>query len=72
MVKYGDVNITRLAKLTRLRYDTLKKELDFLAQYKIIEIIGTGRAKVIKLNYTNPKVIILKNLIEELESLDRS
>lgn len=43
-----------------------------MSEKEIIEIIGTGRAKIIRLNYSNPKVIILKNLIEELESLDRS
>ncbi|BFH73535.1 hypothetical protein SJAV_14790 [Sulfurisphaera javensis] len=63
------MNITKLAKETGIKYQTLLKNIEFLEQKKIIEVIKGEKSKIIRLNYSNPKVIILKNLFEELEDI---
>ncbi|BBG23954.1 hypothetical protein [Sulfuracidifex tepidarius] len=66
----GDTNITKLSKKCSMRYDVLRSEIDFLEKKGIVEVIsGESRAKVIRLNYSNPKVIILKDLIEEVKDI---
>ncbi|WP_256201707.1 hypothetical protein [Sulfuracidifex metallicus] len=49
----------------------LKHEVDFLERRGIVEVIsGDGvRAKIIRINYSNPKVILLKDLIEEVKDI---
>ncbi|WP_338601435.1 hypothetical protein V6M85_00105 [Sulfolobus tengchongensis] len=65
LIKYGDMNITKLYRLSKIRYDKLKKELDELQRMKLVEILGDSK-KIVRLNYSNPKVVILINLLEEL------
>ncbi|MEM0293054.1 MAG: hypothetical protein QXF93_00290 [Saccharolobus sp.] len=66
LLNYGDINITKLYRLTKIRYTRLKTELDSLQQMNLIEIIGNDK-KIIRLNYSNPKIVILINLLEELQ-----
>ena len=66
LLNYGDINITKLYRLTKIRYTRLKSELDSLQQMNLIEIIGNDK-KIIRLNYSNPKIVILINLLEELQ-----
>ncbi|MDT7876103.1 MAG: hypothetical protein RXQ80_05670 [Sulfolobaceae archaeon] len=40
-----------------------------MEEKKIVEVIEADRSKIIRLNYENPKVVILKNLFEELENI---
>lgn len=69
MIKYGDMNITKLYRLTKINYIKLKNELRILQDMNIIEILGDNK-KIIRVNYSNPKVIILINLLEELNKDD--
>ncbi|MCY0850002.1 MarR family transcriptional regulator [Sulfuracidifex metallicus] len=71
LLEEGDINITKLAKKCSVRYDVLKREVDFLERREIVEVIsGDGvRAKIIRVNYSNPKVILLKDLIEEVKDI---
>jgi intein-encoded DNA endonuclease-like protein len=69
LFKEGEINISKLSRLTNIRYDILKKELINLQNMGYIEIITQGRAKIIRLNFSNPKIIILMNLIEQLEKI---
>jgi hypothetical protein len=69
LIKYGDMNITKLYRLTKINYIKLKNELRILQDMNIIEILGDNK-KIIRVNYSNPKVIILINLLEELNKDD--
>jgi len=69
LCRFGEINITRLAKVTGLRYDVLERNLAYLSQRNYVEIMQLGRSKVVRLNYSNPKVIIVKDLLEELSEL---
>ncbi|QIW25305.1 ArsR family transcriptional regulator [Sulfolobus sp. S-194] len=69
LFKEGEINISKLAKETKLNYSTLLKYIEILEQKKLIEVIRGDRSKIVRLNYANPKVIILKNLFEELEDI---
>ncbi|TRM80689.1 hypothetical protein DJ531_11950 [Sulfolobus sp. A20-N-F6] len=61
------MNITKLYRLSGLHYNKRKKELEDLEKIEVIEIIGSDqRAKIIKINYSNPKILVLINLLEEL------
>ncbi len=63
------MNITKLYRLTKINYIKLKNELRILQDMNIIEILGDNK-KIIRVNYSNPKVIILINLLEELNKDD--
>ncbi len=66
----GETNITKLSKRCSMRYDVLKREIDYLESRGVIEVISGGnRAKLIRLNYSNPKVLILKDLVEEVKEI---
>ncbi|BDB97706.1 hypothetical protein SACC_07230 [Saccharolobus caldissimus] len=63
------MNITKLYRLSKINYIKLKNELRILQDMNIIEILGDNK-KIIRVNYSNPKVIILINLLEELNKDD--
>ncbi|MQL54506.1 hypothetical protein GFB69_01735 [Acidianus ambivalens] len=69
LIKYGDLPISNLSKLARVKFNVLKRELNYLSEKGYIEILSGERAKIVRLNYTNQKIIILKNLLEELDDL---
>jgi len=68
-MQYGDLSLTRLSRLSKVRFSVLKREILILKNKGYIEIIDSGRVKIVRLNYSNQKVIILKNLLEELEDI---
>ncbi|BDC18996.1 hypothetical protein HS5_18860 [Acidianus sp. HS-5] len=43
--------------------------MDYLSEKGYVEILAGERSKIVRLNYTNQKIIILKNLLEELDDL---
>ena len=67
MLKRGELPVTKLSKEAKVNYKTLLKDLDILEKKNIVEIIRGEKAKIVRLNFSNPKVIILKSLFEELE-----
>ncbi|AWR98244.1 hypothetical protein DFR86_05330 [Acidianus sulfidivorans JP7] len=69
LIKYGDLSISNLSKKSKVKFYVLKRELDYLSEKGYIEILSGERNKIIRLNYTNQKILILKNLLEELEEL---
>jgi hypothetical protein len=68
-MQYGELSLTKLSKLSKVRFSVLKREILVLKDKGYVEIIDSGRIKVARLNYSNQKVIILKNLLEELEDI---
>lgn len=69
LLKYGDLSISGLSKKAKVKFPVLKRELNFLLEKGYVEILTGKRSKIVRLNYTNQKIIILKNLLEELEEL---
>ncbi|WCM34812.1 hypothetical protein [Sulfolobus acidocaldarius] len=69
LLREGEINITRLARESHVNYKKLEKALETLERKNIIEIYEGDKTKLIRINYSNPKVIILKNLFDELESI---
>jgi DNA-binding MarR family transcriptional regulator len=67
LLKYGDVNVTKLSRLTGVNYNSLKRELDYLQDKGYVEVLHLGRAKVVRLNLSNRKVLVLRSFLEEME-----
>ncbi|WP_048099899.1 hypothetical protein [Candidatus Acidianus copahuensis] len=68
-MKYGDLTVTKLSKLSGVKPWIVKRELDFLSKSGYIDLIEGSRSTIVKLNYSNQKVIILMNLLQEIEEL---
>ncbi|QKQ99560.1 winged helix-turn-helix transcriptional regulator [Metallosphaera tengchongensis] len=69
LLKYGDLSISNLARKSGIRFNTVKEEVEELERDGLVEILESKRVKIVKINLTNRKVIILRNLIEELEDI---
>ncbi|AWR99680.1 hypothetical protein [Metallosphaera hakonensis] len=69
LLKEGEMPISNLARRAKLRFVITKREVSALEKMGLVELYDSGRVKVVKINMTNRKVIILRNLIEELEEL---
>ncbi|BCS91740.1 hypothetical protein L3N51_00853 [Metallosphaera sp. J1] len=69
LLKEGEIPISLLARESRLRFDIAKREIAEMERKGLVEVLDSGRVKIVKINMTNRKVIILRNLIEELEDL---
>ncbi|BBD72575.1 hypothetical protein HS1genome_0964 [Sulfodiicoccus acidiphilus] len=65
----GEVNITRLLRLTGLRYDVLERNLKYLEEKRYVEVTRLGRSRIVRLNFSNPQVIVIRDLLEELSEL---
>ncbi len=68
-MKYGELSVSKLAKFSGVRFSVLKEELEYLKGKEYVEVVEMGRARVVRLNYSNQKVIILRNLLEEIEEI---
>ncbi|AKV75406.1 hypothetical protein MsedC_2097 [Metallosphaera sedula] len=69
LLKEGEIPISLVARESRLRFDIAKREIAEMERKGLVEILDSGRVKLVRINMTNRKVIILRNLIEELEDL---
>lgn len=65
----GEMSLTKLAEAAGVRYQTAKTEIENLEKKGYVEIFSSGRVRIVKLNLENRKVIIMKNLLEELDDL---
>ncbi|BCU68536.1 hypothetical protein HS7_19730 [Sulfolobales archaeon HS-7] len=63
------MNITKLAKLSGIRYSIVKKEVEELSNKGYVEIDVLGKVIVVRVNYTSEKIIILKNLLDLLDEI---
>lgn|GEM_PF-571827 len=66
LFKEGEMNIGRLLKKCNSQYKSLMKELKYLEEKQLIEMIEIGRARIVRLNYSSSKILALRNLLEEL------
>jgi len=69
ILQEGEINISRLAKISKIKYDILQRELEVLKNKGYIDIIKLGRSTIIRPNLSNQKLLIIKNLLEELMEL---
>ncbi len=71
LFKLGEVNISKLARLTGLHHKLVEKYLMQLKNLDIVEECRYGRLRVFKINYSNPKTYILKELLDLMESAEK-
>lgn len=72
LFKLGEANISKLSRLTRLHHKLVEKYLKQLQELQIVEEHRYGRLRVFKINYSNPKIYILRELLELIESQESS
>lgn len=68
LFKLGEANISKLSRLTGLHHKLVDKYLTQLKKLQIVEEHKYGRLRIFKVNYSNPKTYILKELLELMES----
>jgi len=67
LLKVGEANITNIAKATRLHHSAVEKHLKKLISLGIVEEQRIGRLRLFRIVWLNPKVSILRELIESFE-----
>ncbi len=65
--RLGEANISKIARITGLHHKLVEKYLLQLKDYGIVEEHRYGRLRLFKLNYTNPKTYLIRELLEALE-----
>lgn len=65
----GEVNITRLVKLSGLHYNLVKKHVEYLSSLGIVKVKSLGRIRIVEANFDDPRVVALRDLIRTIESL---
>ncbi|MEM0363882.1 MAG: hypothetical protein QXH75_08825, partial [Sulfolobaceae archaeon] len=66
VLQEGEINISKLAKISKINYKTLRNEIEILKNKGYIDVISLGRSIIIRPNLSNPKLLLIKNLLEEL------
>jgi len=67
LFKLGEANITRIARETNTHFSLVEKHLQKLKEIGIVEEKRIGRTRLFGLNYGNPKVHLLIELIRSVE-----
>jgi DNA-binding transcriptional ArsR family regulator len=65
LLKYGATNINTLIRESGLTHKLVSKYLLELEKENLVTERRYGRLRVVEINYQNPKVSILKMLLEE-------
>lgn len=68
-MKEGQINISRLVKLTGLHHDVVVKNMKDLKKLGIVEEKRYGRLRIYMVDLRNPKISGLYEIIKEIESL---
>ncbi len=66
LFEHGEMNITKLTKLTELNHKVVQYHLDILKMYGIIEEKQIGRIKIVKINDKDSRVLKLRELFLQL------
>lgn len=69
LFKLGEANITRIARETNTHFSLVEKHLQRLKEMGIVEEKRIGRIRLFGLNYGNPKVHLLMELIRSMEGI---
>lgn len=67
LMREGEVNITRIIKETGLHYNLVIKHLEVLEDLGLVVERRFGRSRIFSLNYDNPKVALVRDLISIIE-----
>jgi len=70
LMRLGEANISRIVKETSSHYYTVEKHLRELEELGIVDERRLGRVRVFSLNYENPRVPVILELIKSLNSGD--
>ncbi len=65
LLKYGATNINTLIRESGLTHKLVSKYISELKEENLIAERRYGRLRVIEINYQNPKISMLKMLLEE-------
>ncbi|GAB6147924.1 ArsR family transcriptional regulator [Stetteria hydrogenophila] len=69
ILEEGEINITRLVKLSGLHYNLVMKHVEHLLSLNIVRVKNLGRIRIVEANFDDPKVVALRDLIRTIESL---
>ncbi len=64
LVECGELNISEIARRTRLNHSTTRKHLQFLERAKIVQEKTFGRIKIYRYKVENLRALALKRFIE--------
>ncbi|RLG45074.1 MAG: hypothetical protein DRN81_02925 [Thermoproteota archaeon] len=67
---YGDVNVTKISKTTKVSHSQVLRFLDFLTEKKIVTLRRFGKIKIYSLNTDNPRAILLKEFFERWRKIN--
>ncbi len=65
--RLGEANISRVVRETGLHHSIVARHLRKLVEVGLLEERRYGRIRLFRVNYTNPKTIVIRDLIEALE-----
>ncbi|PMP87924.1 MAG: ArsR family transcriptional regulator [Caldisphaera sp.] len=69
LMKEGQVNISRLVKLTGLHHDVIVKNMEELKEMGIVEEKRYGRLRIYMIDLRDPKISGLYEIFKEIENL---
>ncbi|AFZ70412.1 hypothetical protein Calag_0661 [Caldisphaera lagunensis DSM 15908] len=69
LMKEGQINISRLAKLTGLHHDVIVKNMEELKEMGIVEEKRYGRLRIYMIDLRDPKISGLYEIFKEIENL---
>ncbi|MEM0021045.1 MAG: winged helix-turn-helix transcriptional regulator [Fervidicoccaceae archaeon] len=69
--EYGEVNISRIARESGLNYNYVKKYLRELINMELVNERTFGRAKLYSINYASQKALLLRDVLEALEWIEK-
>jgi len=67
LLRLEEANITRIVREVDMHHRVVRKHLEKLVNLGVVEEKKYGRLRFFRLNYSNPKVKLLKTLIEVFE-----
>ncbi|HIQ03315.1 MAG TPA: transcriptional regulator [Desulfurococcales archaeon] len=67
LLKLEEANITRIVKEVDMHHRVVQKHLEKLVSLGIVEEKRYGRLRFFRLNFSNPKIRLIKTLIEIIE-----
>lgn len=63
ILKYGQINVTRLAREASLHHRLVSKYIDEMREEGIVSVYKVGRIRIVELNVDNPQVALLRELL---------
>lgn len=62
----GEINITRIVKMTNLNHKSVEKHLKYLVGKGIVHEKRVGRIKLYSINYSSPTASIILRILDNL------